>query len=59
LLSKNINTEIPDRITILPVALYGCEVWSLALTEKHRFRVFEKRVLRRILGPKKDEVTGE
>jgi hypothetical protein len=39
--------------------LYGCETWSLTLREKHRLRVFENRVLRRIFGPKRDEVTGE
>jgi hypothetical protein len=39
--------------------LYGCETWSLTLREEHRLRVFEKRLLRRILGPKRDEVTGE
>jgi hypothetical protein len=44
---------------ILPVVLYGCETWSLTLREEHRLRVFENRVLRRILGPKRDEVTGE
>jgi hypothetical protein len=38
--------------------LYGCETWSLTLREEHRLRVFEKRVLRRIFGPKRDEVTG-
>jgi hypothetical protein len=37
---------------------YGCETWSLALREEHRLRVFENRVLRRIFGPKRDEVTG-
>jgi hypothetical protein len=41
------------------VVLYGCETWSLALREEHRLRVFENRVLRRIFGPKRDEVTGE
>jgi hypothetical protein len=40
------------------VVLYGCETWSQILREEHRLRVFEKRVLRRILGPKRDEVTG-
>jgi hypothetical protein len=44
--------------TILPVVLYGFETWSLTLME-HRLRVFENRVLRRIVGPKKDEVTRE
>jgi hypothetical protein len=44
---------------ILPVVLYRCETWSLTLREEHRLRVFENRVLRRIFGPKRDEVTGE
>jgi len=43
----------------LPVVLYGCETWSLTLTEECRLRVFENRVFRRIFGPKGDEVTGE
>jgi hypothetical protein len=38
--------------------LYGCESWSLTLREEHRLRVFENRVLRRIFGPKSNEVTG-
>jgi hypothetical protein len=41
------------------VVLYGCKTWSLTLREEHRLRVFENRVLRRIFGPKSDEVTGE
>jgi hypothetical protein len=41
---------------ILPVVLYGCETWSLTLSDEHRLRVFENRVLRRIFGPKRDEV---
>jgi hypothetical protein len=40
------------------VVLYGCETWSLTLREEHRPRVFENRVLRRIFGPKGDEVIG-
>jgi hypothetical protein len=40
------------------VVLYGCETWSLTLREEHRLRIFENRVLRRIFGPKRDEVTG-
>jgi hypothetical protein len=44
---------------ILPVVLYGCGTWSLTLREEHRLKVFENRVLRRIFGPKWDEVTGE
>jgi hypothetical protein len=47
------------RTIILPVVLYGCETWSLTLREECRLRVFENRVLRRIFGPKRDEVTGE
>ena len=39
--------------------MYGCENWSLTLREERRLRVFENRVLRRIFGPKRDEVTGE
>jgi len=41
----------------LPV-LYGCETWSLTVREESRLRFFEYRVLRRIFGPKRDEVTG-
>ena len=41
------------------MVLYGCETWSLTLREERRLRVFENRVLRRVFGPKKDEVTGE
>jgi hypothetical protein len=47
------------RTIILPVVLYGCETWSHTLREKRRLTVFENRVLRRIFGPKRDEVTGE
>jgi hypothetical protein len=39
--------------------LYGCETWSLTLREEHRLRVFENRVMRRIFGPKRDEVEGD
>jgi hypothetical protein len=41
------------------VVLYECETWSLTLREEHRLRVFENRMLRRISGPKRDEVTEE
>jgi len=58
LLSKNIKIKV-YRIIILPVVLYGCETWSLTLWEEHRLRAFENRALRRIFGPKRDEVTGE
>jgi hypothetical protein len=43
----------------LSLVLYGCETWSLTLREEQRLWVFEKRVLRRIFGPKRDEVTGD
>jgi hypothetical protein len=58
LLSRNLKVKIHKTI-MLPVVLYGCETWSLTLREEHKLRVFENRVLRRILGPKRDEVTGE
>jgi hypothetical protein len=54
---KNIEIRIYKAI-ILPVVLYGCENWSLTLREEHQVRVFENRVLRRIFGPKREEVTG-
>jgi len=57
-LSKNLKIKI-YRTIILPFILYGCETWSLTLREERRLRVFEKRVLRRMFGPKRDEVTGE
>jgi hypothetical protein len=47
------------RTIILPVVLYGYETWSLTLREEQRLRVFMNMVLRRIFGPKRDEVTGE
>jgi hypothetical protein len=46
------------KTIILLLVLYGCETLSLTLREEHRLRVSENRVLRRIFGPKKDEVTG-
>jgi len=58
LLSKNLKVKI-YRTLILPVVLYGCETWSLTLKEERRLRVFENRVLRRIFGPMRDEITGE
>ena len=47
------------RTIILPLVLYGCETLSLTLGEERRLRVFENRLVRRIFGPKRDEVTGE
>jgi hypothetical protein len=57
LLSRNVKIKIYKTI-ILPVVLYGCETLSFTLREEHILRVFENRVLRRIFGPKRDEVTG-
>jgi hypothetical protein len=47
------------RTVILPVVLYGCKAWSPTLRKERRLKVFENRVLRRVFGPKRDEVTGE
>jgi hypothetical protein len=58
LLSKNIKIKI-YRAVILPVVLYGYEAWYLTLKEEHRLRLFEYGVLRKIFGPKWDEVTDE
>jgi hypothetical protein len=56
--SRNVKVKMYKTI-ILPVVLYVCETWSLTLREEHRLRVFENRVLRRLFGPKRDEVTAE
>ena len=58
LLSKNLKIKI-YRTIILSFVLCGCETWSLTLREERRLRMFENRVLRRVFGPKRDEVTGE
>jgi len=58
LLYKNLKIKI-YRTIILPVVLYGCETWSLTLREERKLRVFENMVLRRISGPRMDEVTGK
>jgi hypothetical protein len=58
LVSKNIKIKV-HRTIILSVVLYGCKTWPLTLREERRLRVFESRILRRIFGPKRDEVTGE
>ena len=58
LLSKKLKIKI-YRTIILSVFLYGCETWSLTFREECRLWVFENRVLRRVFGPKRDEVTGE
>ncbi|KAJ4441071.1 hypothetical protein ANN_10921 [Periplaneta americana] len=58
LLSKNLEVRIYKTV-ILPVVLYGCETWTLTLRGEHMLRVFENKVLRKIFGAKRDEVTGE
>jgi hypothetical protein len=58
LLSKNIKIRIHKTI-LLPVVRYGCKTWCLVLREEHKLRLFERRVLRRIFGPKRDDVMGE
>jgi hypothetical protein len=58
LLSKTLKIKI-YRTIILPVVLYGCETWSLTLRDERRLQLFENRVLRRVFGSKRDEVTGE
>ena len=58
LLSRTLKNMIYRNIIFL-VVLYGCETWSLTLVEERRQRVFENRILRRVFGPKRDEVTGE
>jgi hypothetical protein len=54
LISKNLRIKIYKTV-ILPLVLYGCETWSLTSGEEHRLRVFEKRVLRKIFGRKREE----
>jgi hypothetical protein len=58
LLSKNLKIKI-CRTIILPIVLYECETWSLTLREKRKLSVFENMMLRRIFGPRRDEVTEE
>ncbi|KAJ4450195.1 hypothetical protein ANN_01602 [Periplaneta americana] len=58
LLSKNLKVTIYKTV-ILQVVLYGCETWTFTLREEQRLRVFENKVLRKIFGAKRDEVTGE
>ena len=58
LLPKNVKSKVCRNIILLFV-LYGCETWSLILREERRLRVLENRVLRRIFGRRRDEVTRE
>jgi hypothetical protein len=56
--SRNEKVKV-NKTIILPFLLYGCEMWSVTLRAQHGLRVFENRVLRRICGSKRDDVTGE
>ena len=58
MLSKKLKVKTYKTI-ILPVVLYGCETWSLTLRQEHRLRMFENKEHRKIVGAKKDEITGE
>ncbi|KAJ4447398.1 hypothetical protein ANN_09404 [Periplaneta americana] len=58
LLSKNLKVSIYKTV-ILPVVLYGCKTWTLTLRKEQRLRMFDNKVLRKIFGAKRDEVTGE
>ena len=58
LLPRLIKIKI-QRTLIPSIILYGYENWPLTLKEEHMLRVFQNKVLRRIFGPKRDEVTVE
>jgi hypothetical protein len=58
LLSENSKTKIYKKHIILLVVMYECETWSLTLTEEHRLRLFENRILSIIFGSKREEVAG-
>jgi hypothetical protein len=57
-MSINVKVKLYKTIILL-VVLYWCEIWFLTLREENGIRMFENRVLRRIFGPTRDEVTGE
>jgi len=54
---QNLKVKMYTTV-IMAVVLYGCQSWSLTLREKRRLRVFDSKVLRRVLGPKSDKATG-
>ena len=58
MISRKLKLKI-YRTVILPVILHGCESWSTTLADEQKLRVFENKVLRKIYGPKRDEMTGE
>ena len=57
LLSKKLKVNTYNTI-LLPVVFYGCETWSLSLRDEQRLMVLENKVLRKIFGAKRDEITG-
>jgi hypothetical protein len=58
MISKNLKIQL-YRTLIRPVVMYGCEVWTLRKSEQNRLLIFERKILRRIFGPCKDDTTGE
>jgi hypothetical protein len=58
LLFRNVKFKV-HKIVILPLISYACEIWFLIFREGNKLRVFENRLLRRIFGPNRNEVTGE
>ena len=56
---RNISLRELGFYVVNIIPKYGCETWSLTLREERRLRVFENRMLRRVFGPKRDEVTEE
>ena len=59
-MTEQLTAEMVKFVTVLIRSgfLYGCETWSLTLRDERRLRVFENRVLRKVFGPKRDEVPG-
>ena len=54
------TTKVQVYVTIIrPVATYACECWPLTQELERRLLVFEHSILRRILGPVRDEETGQ
>jgi exonuclease III len=59
LLLGDFNAKVGREDIFKPVVPYGCETWSVTLREERKLRMFEKRVLRRIFRPRRDEVKGD
>jgi len=55
--NKDLNAASKLQIhksIIRPTVTYGCETWAMTVTEQNRLLVFDRRVLRKIYGPKLD-----